>query len=202
MSQNHSNASEAITCESVTDEIVASYAQKGYNLIFAEEVMSYDLSHGLPHIVIPAELTFLTGNGENSHDFFVAYGTSFRDRPGFPGWPEEEWISWTADSPTFRPELSYLAVVRAQVAGFITNEDDDTAPELAGYINQVGVLPKWRRQGIGAILVARSLQAWQAEGKKVVTLHVNVNNPGARSLFQQVGFVVVGRRGKFGKQSV
>ncbi len=42
MSQNHSNSCEEITCENVTDEIVASYAQRGYTLIFAEEVMSYE----------------------------------------------------------------------------------------------------------------------------------------------------------------
>jgi ribosomal protein S18 acetylase RimI-like enzyme len=200
MSDNHVNAFEEITCENVTDVIVASYAQRGYAMVFAEEVMSYDLSQGLPHVVIPPELTFHAWNAENSHDFFVAFEASFRDRPGFPGWSEEAWISWTADATTFRPDLSYLAVVQAQAVGFITNEDDDTSSEPAGYINQIGVYPQWRRQGIGAVLVARSLQAWQAVGKKVVTLHVNVNNPGAKSLFQEVGFVVVGRRGKFRKQ--
>jgi ribosomal protein S18 acetylase RimI-like enzyme len=30
-------------------------------------------------------------------------------------------------------------------------------------------------------------------------LHVNINNPGAIHLYQQLGFVIVGRRGKFRK---
>ena len=76
MSGNHANAFEEITCENVTDEIVASYAPRGYTLVFAEEVMSYDLSQGLPHIVIPPELTFRAWNAENSHDFFVAFEAS------------------------------------------------------------------------------------------------------------------------------
>ena len=75
-------------------------------------------------------------------------------------------------------------------------------PEPTGYINQVGVDPRWRRQGIGAALVVRSLQGWQDEEKKAVLLHVNVNNPGAIDLYQQLGFVVIRRRGKFRKQLV
>ncbi|HEX6477269.1 MAG TPA: GNAT family N-acetyltransferase [Ktedonobacteraceae bacterium] len=131
----------------------------------------------------------------------MAYDASFRDRPGFPGWSEEEWVRGTSGDAAFRPDLSYLAVVQGQSAGFITNEEDDTAPEPTGYINQVGVDPRWRRQRIGAALVVRSLQAWQEDGKVAIMLHVNVNNPGAIRLYQQLGFSFVGRRGKFRKQS-
>jgi ribosomal protein S18 acetylase RimI-like enzyme len=199
MGQEHSP--EEITCENVTGEITASYAEKGYTLTFAEEVMRFDLSHAIPMVVVPPHNSFSTWTSERSHDFFVAYNASFRHRLGFPGWSEQEWTRWTSDNPTFRPDLSYLAEVQGQAAGFITNEEDDTAPEPTGYINQVGVDPRFRQQGIGASLVVRSLQAWQEEGKVVVMLHVNVNNPGAIRLFQQLGFSVVARRGKFRKQS-
>jgi mycothiol synthase len=200
MGQEHSP--EEITCENITDEIVTSYAEKGFTLTFAEEVMRFDLSQKIPQMVVRPDVSFFTWATERSHDFFMAYNASFRDRPGFPGWSEEEWVRWTNDSPTFRPDLSYLAVVQGQAAGFITNEEDDTAPESTGYINQVGVDPLWRRQGIGAALVMHSLQAWQEDGKVTVMLHVNVNNPGAIRLYQQLGFVVVRRRGKFHKSFV
>ncbi len=199
MSQEHSL--EEITCENVTGEITASYAEKGYTLTFAEEVMRFDLSQTILQVVVPPGISFYTWKSERSHDFFVAYDASFRHRPGFPGWSEQEWVGWTSDNPTFRPDLSYLALVQGQAAGFITNEEDDTAPEPTGYINQVGVDPRFRRQGIGAALVVRSLQAWQEEGKVAVMLHVNVNNPGAIRLYQQLGFSIVARRGKFRKQS-
>ncbi len=190
---------EEITCENVTGDITASYAEKGYTLTFAEEVMRFDLSHAIPPVVVPPDVSFFTWTSERSHDFFVAYDASFRDRPGFPGWSEQEWVGWTSDNPTFRPDLSYLAEVQGQAVGFITNEEDDTAPEPTGYINQVGVDPRWRRQGIGAALVVRSLQAWQEEGKVAAMLHVNDNNPGAIHLYLQLGFSIVGRRGKFRK---
>jgi mycothiol synthase len=200
LGQEHSP--EEITCETVTGEITASYAEKGYALTFAEEVMRFDLSHAIPSVVVPPDVSFFTWTSERSHDFFTAYDASFRDRPGFPGWSEQEWVRWTSGNPTFRPDLSYLAEIQGQAAGFITNEEDDTAPEPTGYINQVGVDPRWRRQGIGAALVVRSLQAWQEEGKVAVMLHVNVNNTGAIRLYQQLGFSIVARRGKFHKLSV
>jgi ribosomal protein S18 acetylase RimI-like enzyme len=195
------NSPEEITCENITDEITASYAEKGYALTFAEEVMRFDLSQKIPQVIVPSDVSFFTWTSERSHDFFMAYDASFRDRPGFPGWSEEEWVRGTSEYSTFRPELSHLAVVQGHATGFITNEEDDTAPEPTGYLNQVGVDPRWRRQGIGAALVVRSLQGWQEERKVAVMLHVNVNNPGAIRLYQQLGFSIVGRRGKFRKQS-
>ena len=200
MRQEH--APEEIICEYITDEITAFYAEKRYTLTFAEEVMRFDLSQKIPQVVVPPDVAFFTWTPERSHDFFMAYDASFRDRPGFPGWSEEEWVCGTSDDAGFRPDLSYLAIVQGQAAGFITNEEDDTATEPTGYINQVGVDPRWRRQGIGAALVVRSLQVWQDEEKKAVLLHVNVNNPGAVGLYQQLGFVVIRRRGKFHKQLV
>ena len=200
MEQEHSPAE--ITCENVTGEITASYTEKGYTLTFAEEVMRFDLSQAIPQVVVPPDISFFPWASESRHDFFVAYDASFRHRPGFPGWSEREWVGWTSNNPTFRPDLSYLALVQGQAAGFITNEEDDTIPEPTGYINQVGVDPRFRRQGIGAALVVRSLQAWQEEGKVAVMLHVNVNNPGAIRLYQQLGFSIVARRGKFHKLSI
>src|SRR5437660_10642633 len=135
MGKEHSP--EEITCENVTGEITAYYAEKGYTLTFAEEVMRFDLSHAIPSVVVPPDISFFPWASERSHDFFVAYDASFRDRPGFPGWSEQEWVGWTTDNPTFRPDLSYLSEVQGQAVGFINNEDDDTASEPTVYINQI-----------------------------------------------------------------
>ena len=107
---------------------------------------------------------------------------------------------WISDDTAFRPDLSWVAIVQGQPAGFIANANDEQAPEQTGYIIQVGVHPDWRRQGLAAALMSRSLQAWQAEGKEAVILHVNINNPGAIKLYQKLGFTIVARRGAFRKQ--
>ena len=67
----------------------------------------------------------------------------------------------------------------------------------AQHIIQMGVHPAWRGQRIAAALVTRSLRSWQEEGKDTVLLHVNINNPGVIHLYQQLGFVIIRRRGRF-----
>ena len=197
MGQDQSSSPEDIRCENVTDEIIASYAKQGYALAFAEEVMCYDLSRTLPNIVVPFEVSYLSWTPERMHDFFTVYDASFRERPGFPGWTEAEWISWTSGDPAFRSDLSFLAMVNNQAVGFVTNAEEEEAPVKHGYLIQVGVHPGWRGQGLGAVLIAYSLRTWWETGKKAVFLHVNVNNPEAIRLYQQLGFVVVRRRGRF-----
>ncbi len=197
MNQGQFPPSEDITCERITDEIVASYREKGFTLFFVEEVMRYDLFSAVPNVTPVPSVTYLTWDAQSRSAFFSVYQAAFRERPGFPGRSEEEWIRWESDDPLFRPDLCFLAVVQGQAVGFVTNGEDEAEPGQNGYIIQVGVHPQWRGQRIGAALMARSLLAWQAEGKKAVILHVNSNNPKAIRLYQQLGFVLVGRRGKF-----
>jgi ribosomal protein S18 acetylase RimI-like enzyme len=203
MEQDHSLFSaEAVRCEHVTDAVIASYAEKGYQLMFAEEVMRYDLSQTLPRVVVPFEVGYLCWTPERARDFFAVYEAAFRERPGFPGWRRAEWVAWTSDDPTFRPDLSILAMVQGQAVGFITSSDDEEAPERYGYLIQVGVHPAWRSQRLGAALTTHALQMWREAGREAVILHVNVNNPGAIQLYRQLGFRVVGRRGKFARRMV
>ena len=201
MVQDQSAPSEEIRCENVTDETIALYAEKEYTLTFAEEVMCYDLSRAIPRVVVPFEVSYLNWAPERTHDFFTAYDASFRERPGFPGWSEAEWVRWTSGDPVFRSDLSVLAVVQGQAVGFVTNAEYEEAKAQQDFLIQVGVHPQWRGQGLGAALTARSLQAWRETGKEAVILDVNVNNPGAIRLYQQLGFVVVRRRGKFSRRA-
>jgi mycothiol synthase len=187
---------EDIVCEDVTDELVAAYRAQSVALVFAEEVMRYDLTCSLPRISAP-DLVYRPWNDESRHAFFAVYAAAFRERPGFPGWSAEEWLSWVADDPTFRPDLSFLATLAGQAIGFVTNAESEQDPQHTGYLIQVGVTPGWRGQGLGAALTLHSLQAWQADGKQAMVLHVNINNPGALHLYQRLGFVTITRRGVF-----
>ena len=201
MTQNQFLPSNEITYEHVTDEIVATYREQGFALVFAEEVMRYDLSLEVPSVAPLPRVSYLTWNTQSIPAFFIVYQAVFRERPGFPGWSEEEWIRWVADDPSFRPDMSFLAVVQEQAVGFVTNAEDEAASGRNGYMIQVGVHPQWRGQRVGAALVAHSLHAWQQEEKEAVLLHVNINNPEAILLYLQLGFELVGRRGKFRRQS-
>lgn len=200
MTQEHALDAEKFTCEAITDEIAAYYTERGYTLTFAEEVMRFDLSLAIPDAAFPPSISCLPWEPQTTHEFFTAYEASFRERPGFPHWSEEQWVDWISTDPTFRPDRSWVALTQDQVVGFIADADDEQAPGHIGYIIQVGTHPQWRHRGLATLLITRSLRAWKDEGKEAVILHVNVNNPGAIHLYQKLGFTIIERRGTFCKQ--
>jgi ribosomal protein S18 acetylase RimI-like enzyme len=191
-------ADDQITREDIDDALVAHYARQGYHLIFAEEVMLRDLRQAVPQPTMPASVVFQTWTADRASAFFAAYSGAFRDRPGFPGWSEDRWVNWIADDPTFRADRSEVVLVGDEPVGFIANSDDEDHPAW-GYIIQVGTVPSWRGRGLARALILRALHAWQAEGKTDALLHVNVNNPGAIRLYEQLGFAHIARRGRFAR---
>jgi ribosomal protein S18 acetylase RimI-like enzyme len=56
----------------------------------------------------------------------------------------------------------------------------------------MGLLPQFRRQGIGKRLIAQSLAAARATGLQRVELMVRENNTGAIALYRKVGFEIEG----------
>src|SRR5579885_2503973 len=130
MTQEYSSDAQIIRCEAITDEIVAVYAERGFILDFAEEVMRFDLSLALPQADFPPSVSCFPWEPDRTHDFFTAYDASFRDRPGFPHWSEEQWVTWVSADPAFRPDLSWVAIAQGEPVGFITNEQE--SPQI-GY---------------------------------------------------------------------
>src|SRR5689334_21069079 len=83
---------EEMSSETLTDEIIASHMEQGFTVVFAEAVMRYDLALALPQVAALPSVSYLTWNAHSVHAFFTAYEAAFRERPGFPGWSEEEWV--------------------------------------------------------------------------------------------------------------
>ena len=60
-------------------------------------------------------------------------------------------------------------------------------------IIDVAVLPEFRGQGIGAMLIA-GVQREAAESGRMVSMHVEIHNPAA-GLYEDLGFVAVSEAG-------
>ena len=58
-----------------------------------------------------------------------------------------------------------------------------------GGVLGIGLLPEWRAQGVGAPLLARTLEAAEAAGMTRVELEVFASNTRAIHLFERAGFV-------------
>jgi len=179
-----------VETESLTGERERLYESRGLRRVFAEDVLSYDLTAGpVPEPAWPTG-TRLTGWAPDvATRFHAVHDAAFRERPGFPGRPAADWIEAVSGEDTFRAEWSLLAGLdRLGDAGFVTAG--------LGWIDQVGVVPAARGRGLGGALVLAALGRMQAAGEIEAWLNVNVDNP-ARRLYERLGFRRRGRRARF-----
>jgi ribosomal protein S18 acetylase RimI-like enzyme len=183
-----------VTAESVGESAVRLYARLGLREVFAEVVMSADLAE-LPQGTRPARelppgLELRAWTAGLAPAFFAAYDGAFRDRPGFPGWSERDWLARTTQDESFAPALSRLAVDQAgDPAGFLI--------VCANWIAQMGVVPRWRQHGIGNALLAAAMSGIATAGFETSWLTVATNNPAATRLYRSVGFAGAGRRARY-----
>jgi ribosomal protein S18 acetylase RimI-like enzyme len=180
-----------VETEALTEAAGRLFASRGLRQVFAEDVMRYDLAAaGPPADPLPPGLALHEWTPDLAARFFAAYDAAFRERPGFPGWPAERWVAWTAGDEEFRPQWSLLAAGPDGDgdAGFVTCAE--------GWIVQVGVVPAWRGRGVGGALVAEALRRMRAAGADQALLDVGVDNQAAR-LYARLGFTRIGRRAKF-----
>jgi mycothiol synthase len=182
------------------------YARYGLRQVFAELIMRAPLpappaapaatgprgSADPPGSAEPAGIALLPWREDRVSDFYTAYAAAFGDRPGFPGWTEAEWADWTADDEDFRPELSLVAVDSdGTPAGFVTVSAD--------CVVQAGVVPAWRRRGLGATLVRSAMGGLSRAGATDCWLTVATNNPGAIALYRRLGFADAGQRARYAR---
>lgn len=65
------------------------------------------------------------------------------------------------------------------------------------HINNLAVLPAWRRRRVARTLLDHVLEAGRAEGATRATLEVRASNAPAIALYETAGFVLRGRRPRY-----
>jgi GNAT superfamily N-acetyltransferase len=122
---------------------------------------------------------------------------AFRDHwGGFDGSDEafEEWLT----EPGFDPTLFVVAWDGDEIAGGVLNGINESENEALGvrrgWLESVFVRRPWRRRGLAAALVARSLLVLRDRGMASAILGVDAENPtGALGVYERAGFVVATR---------
>ncbi len=182
-----------IATETLNEPSNRLYRAHGFEPVFEELVMEYDLRLPLPDYPPLPDISFTAWQPELAEQFFQAYHTAFRERPGFPGYSSAEWISDYNENENFKPEWSFLARAGSLPVGFVT-----ASHELpGGYIIQIGVIPEQRRRGLASALMVESMRPMKESGASAVQLCVNLNNPGAEQTYASLGFVTAGRRARY-----
>jgi ribosomal-protein-alanine N-acetyltransferase len=102
-------------------------------------------------------------------------------------------------------EATFRGLMRRPSAALVVAELDDA---VVGYlvmwfvakeaeIGDIAVLPELRRQGIGRALLQRAIEEARSRLASGIVLEVRASNEGARLMYGEAGFMVVGSRPEY-----
>jgi mycothiol synthase len=169
--------------EALTAGAHALYLSRGFEPRMVETRMVRDAVAPAPGAPLPPGVETRAWSEESAPLFFAAYRASFADRPGFPDPLARQWVEDLAGEE-FQPQLSQVALAAGEPVGFVTTR----LASRGGWIDQIGIVPAWRRRGLGGALLAGTLHHFHETSVTEVFLHVNTNNPRALALFNRLGF--------------
>ena len=66
-----------------------------------------------------------------------------------------------------------------------------------GHITTVGVAPEYRRRGLARLILHEIERSFAARSVSTIRLEVRVNNHAAQHLYEQIGYVIIQRMGKY-----
>lgn len=164
----------------------------------------HDLEH-LPKPAFPLGIRmrpFVVDQDEE--EFLQAYNDGFSDHWGFVPATLEQVRHWEG-SPGFRPENTLLAVNEVgRIVGLCTVLFPQVEARMSEpnppMIDDLAVIRRYRRQGIGRGLLLAGMRYIRAAGYQVAALGVDADNPNqAARLYESVGFRVVSRSTVFRK---
>jgi len=88
------------------------------------------------------------------------------------------------DEDNHEPDLWYAAFKNDQFVGFTIARKENNE----GHIAEVGVIPEFRRKGIGTFLTVETLKRLKQKGAKCAFLGVDKQNTEAIALYEKCGF--------------
>jgi mycothiol synthase len=185
-----------IRTESLTESAHHLYLSHGFRSVFEALVMQWGLGEPLPDRQLPPDVTITDWRPDLADEYFQAYDAAFRDRPGFPGYSADQWITEVTEND-HKPEWTLLAYVDGMPVGFVIGNIDLSLDPPGGHIAQMGVVPAQRRRGLGSALLVETMRRMQVAGAVSARLEVHVDNPGAIQTYVDLGFVTIGRRARY-----
>jgi mycothiol synthase len=131
---------------------------------------------------------------------------AFKDHWGFvEGETFEEWFHWLENDPGFDPSTCFLAVTHGgggeELVGVLMSRSAWEHDPAVAWIDELGVLRAWRRQGIGLGLLHQVFGEYYRRGKYKVGLGVDAHSlTGATRLYETAGMRVFRRFDAYEKE--
>lgn len=156
---------------------------------FEDMVRPLDVPLDLPS---PESVEIVGWDGVPTEETRRVSNSSFADHWGSTPRDAEAWRHMLTGEGS-RTDLSYVAVANGEVIGVCLNfhypQDEEVTGRIDGWIAHLGVVREWRRRGVAAALIARSLEAFSKAGMTHAMLGVDTDSPtGATGLYRKLGF--------------
>lgn len=128
----------------------------------------------------------------------IASNESFEDHWGSLPMTPAEFAGFVSENPTFRPDLSFLAVEGGRVVSFcfVEVDDEDNAGRDTDdlYLHRVGTVRTHRGRALASHLMVRSMQAGAAAGLDRAALEVDeMSHTNATRVYERLGFETYAR---------
>lgn len=151
----------------------------------------------VPSPLPPSGITLTPWQEQHHEPARLVSNSAFADHWGSTPRSAESWDE-TVNEFGVRLDLSRVALAGDDVVGMVLNShypgDEAITGRRDGWIDQLGVLAGWRRQGVASALINASLQAFKEAGLTHAMIGVDGDNPtGASRLYRSVGFTVTHR---------
>jgi mycothiol synthase len=146
----------------------------------------------IPDLPLPEGLEVRPVRAEDCRKVWDAANEAFRDHWGFTQQTEEDYLNFK-NSRNFQPEHWQVAWAGDEVAGsiqaYIDIQENAEYHRKRGWTEGISTCRPWRRRGLAAALIARTLQHFKQLGMQESALGVDTENlTGALRLYERMGF--------------
>jgi mycothiol synthase len=125
--------------------------------------------------------------GFDEDNFISIFNASFGDYDDIRSLTPEE-MRKMEESPGFSTDGMFIAEWNGEIAGMVNAYVDKLREEKKGFIQWLGVLPKFRRKGIARKLVEKALESLRQRGMETVETWTQTDREACIKLFGSFGF--------------
>jgi len=125
--------------------------------------------------------------GFDEEAYVSIYNAAFGDYEDIRSITVEE-MKKMEKAPSFSQEGMFIAEWNGETAGMVSAYIDKLREEKKGFVQNLGILPKFRRKGIAAKLLETALESLKKRGMTVAETWAQTDRKGCMHLFEKFGF--------------
>ena len=176
------------------DSLRGQLEDRGYRLHRSSYRMLIDLDGPVPEPELPDGFTVRAVQPGEERLAHEAHMASFVDHFDFQPESYERWAHFLVESSGYDPTLWFVAEAGDDVAGIAVCRLQDSGDPRHGWVSILGVLPAYRRRGLGEALLRHAFAVFAARGCTRVSLGVDAESTtGAVRLYERAGMRQVRR---------